>query len=384
MSDKPILYDFDAVIIQAIQEKASDVLFQTESTPHFIVDGKPRDSHYPKITPDTITDIKSMVLQGKPQLLEQLENGEHQVDCSYTVRQKLSDIARLRVSLCKCEEGEEVVCRLIPMHVPSLEEYKMPKVFSSISEEITGMVIVSGVTGSGKSTTIAAMIEHINNNREAHVITLEDPIEFMHKPNKCFFTRREIGLHTPDFAKGLRAALRQAPHVILVGEMRDTESIRFGLLAAETGHLVFSTVHSESVCDIPERMISTFPEGEQEQVRRQISDVGLAFIAQQLVPEKDGSGRAGAYEILVMNAASRNLIREKKCGQLENVMQTEVRFGCSTMSRALMALYDQGRISEENLIRYSSNKETARKHILESTNGDIDVAQPPFFRREIL
>jgi len=377
----PSIYDFDKIIIEAMAEDASDVIFQTGSSPHFMIDGEPRDSHYEKITTDIINDIKSTVLQGKDQLLQELEHGKHQIDLSYSIKQKFKDIVRLRISFCKSLEGETVVCRLVPMLIPTIDEYKMPQVFKNIAEELTGMVIVSGVTGSGKSTTIASMIEHINQNRASHIVTLEDPVEFVHERKKSFFTRRELGVHTPDFAQGLRSALRQAPNVILVGEMRDVDSIRYGLLAAETGHLVFSTVHSQSVCDIPERMISTFPEGEQEQVRRQISDVGLAFITQQLIPEKDGKGRSAAFEILILNAAARNLIREKKCIQLENIMQTEFRHGCMTMTRSLMDLYDAEKISEKMLILYSTNDERVRQHIFESTNKKVDVAEPSFWKK---
>lgn len=234
------------------------------------------------------------------------------------------------------------------------------------------MVIVAGVTGSGKSTTIAAMIESINRKRKAHVVTIEDPVEFMHEPKECIFTHREIGVNVSSFADGLRTSFRQDPDVILIGEMRDLESIRYGLMAAETGHLVFATVHSDTASDIPERIISVFPQSEQEQARYQIADVGLAYIAQKLVQASEGGRRHAAFEILVLNAAARNLIRGKKSHQLDTVMQTNVRFGCTTMTRSLIDLYQSGKIDKASLIRHSPNKERARKYVLEHVEIDID------------
>ncbi len=240
------------------------------------------------------------------------------------------------------------------------------------------MIIVAGVTGSGKSTTIAALLERMNRTRQSHILTIEDPIEFVHTPRTSIFTRREIGTDAPTFAAGLRTALRQDPDVLLVGEMRDLESIRYGLMAAETGHLVLSTVHAETASDIPDRMISSFPEGEQDQVRYQISDVGLAFIAQQLVPKKGGKGRVAAFEILVLDSAARNLIRKKKSHHLDTVMQTQIRSGCTTMTRSLIEHYKAGRIDEKTLIAYAPNKERARQYALEHI--DVDTAQPAFLR----
>jgi twitching motility protein PilT len=238
----------------------------------------------------------------------------------------------------------------------------MPEVFKAIALENTGMVIVSGVTGSGKSTTIAAMIEHINQQKCKHVLTLEDPIEFVHSPNKCIFTRREKYAHFDEFSDGLRTALRQDPDVILVGEMRDAETIRAAMQAAETGHLVFATVHSATVEDVPERIISTFPQDEQDQIRSQIANVATAFIAQTLVRKKD-KGRIAAFEILRANAAARNLIREHKSFQLNSVMQTQRREGMITMTQCLIDLYADGLISGNMLKENAPDVERAKKYV---------------------
>jgi twitching motility protein PilT len=372
-------YDFNGLVLKALQAKASDIHIQSGQEPFFRILGQVIGSRTPAVTTEMINDIKSIVLDDAT--LRKLEE-KGAVDCSYQIKLqrprnlKVVSSCRLRVSFSKCIEGYKVVCRIVPMDIPTIEKYGMPRVFNNIADQLSGMVIVAGVTGSGKSTTIAAMIERINRRRRAHVVTIEDPVEFVHTPKHSIFTRREIGHDTPDFASGLRTALRQDPDVILVGEMRDLESIRHGLMAAETGHLVFATVHSETASDVPERIISAFPEQEQEQVRYQIADVGLSFIAQQLLRKKDRKGRAAAYEILILDAASRNLIRNKKSHQLDSVMQTRIRTGCITMTRALIDLYASGVIDKESLIAYSPNKERAREYAMEHVG--VDTSQPSF------
>jgi twitching motility protein PilT len=206
------------------------------------------------------------------------------------------------------------------------------------------------------------MMDHVNQNKHRHVLTLEDPIEFVHSPKKSIFTHREKNAHFDEFADGLRTALRQDPDIILVGEMRDAETIRAAMQAAETGHLVFATVHSATVDDVPERVISTFPEDEQDQIRSQIANVGTAFIAQTLVRKK-GGGRVAAYEILRLNAAARNLVREHKSFQLNSVMQTQRKEGMITMTQSLIDVYADGVISGETLIENAPDVERARTYV---------------------
>jgi len=362
---------FDKFASEAHRAGASDMHFQTGSPPYFRIDGDIVEIKYEAITEDDIDQIANTVCDDAA--LEALREGKAgAIDRSYRV----GDSCRLRVSIAKCLEGRKVVCRIIPNSVPTIEEYDMPRVFESIALEKSGFVLVGGVTGSGKSTTIAAMIEHANRNLRKHVVTVEDPIEFVHEPKRCIFTRREINHHLVHFASGLRNALRQDPDIILVGEMRDRETMRAAIQAAETGHLVFATVHSAEVDDIPERVIGSFPEMEQDQIRSQLANVSLAFIAQNLVKRKDKKGRIGAFEILIMNNAARNMIRTRKSHSLPNIMQTGSDQGMITMTQYLVGLYKKGIITDKSLIENSSNKERAREAILDETG--IEVSQAAF------
>lgn len=361
-------FDFDEMVRISYDSKASDIHLIPYAYPQIRVHGDIQQLYgFDKITPSNINDIKGMIFSDKD--MRKFED-HGSVDKGYEVK----DICRLRVSIAKCLEDTKVVCRLIPNEIPTLQEFKMPKIFQELSLEQTGLIIVGGITGSGKSTTIAAMIEEINNERPAHVITIEDPIEFVHKPNKCIFTRREIGQHVEGFADGLRTCLRQDPDVILVGEMRDLETMRAAMQSAETGHLVFATVHANEVDDIPERIIGSFPDDEQNQIRSQLANVGLAFIAQCLPKRKDGRGRVGAFEILVLNSAARNLIREKKSFQLPSVMQTNRKHGMITMTEYLMHLYENGVVDEASFVRFSTNKQRAREFVLQTHS--LDIASP--------
>ena len=357
------LFDLDQFVQQAIQHRASDIHFQTGDEPQFRIDGSIRQINMPRVSSQQIEDLKSLLLDDRSS--RQLE--EHgAVDCGYQVKgPNGTQVCRLRVSFAKCFAGFKVVCRIVPDKIPTIEEFGMPDIFKKIALENTGMVIVSGVTGSGKSTTIAAMIRHINQHRKKHILTLEDPIEFIHTPDQSVFTHREKSAHFETFSDGLRTALRQDPDVILVGEMRDTETIQAAMQAAETGHLVFATVHSASVEDVPERVISTFPEDEQDQVRAQIANVSNSFIAQSLVP-KNGGGSAAAFEILRLNNAARNLIREHKSFQLNSIMQTQRREGMVTLTQSFIDLYAKEVISADVLLAHAPDAARAQTFIREN------------------
>jgi len=367
-------FSFDRFASEALRAGASDMHFQTGVRPFFRIDGDIVEIKYDVITEDDIDQIATSVCDAAA--LEALREGKAgAIDRSYRVG---DGSCRLRVSITKCLEGRKVVCRIIPNSVPTIEEFDMPRVFESIALEKSGFVLVGGVTGSGKSTTIAAMIEHANRNLRKHVVTVEDPIEFVHGPKRCIFTRREINHHLVHFASGLRNALRQDPDIILVGEMRDRETMRAAIQAAETGHLVFATVHSAEVDDMPERVIGSFPEMEQEQIRSQLANVSLAFIAQNLVKRKDKKGRIGMFEILLFNNAARNMIRTRKSHSLPNIMQTGGDQGMITMIQYLVDLYRKGIISDKTLIENASNKERAREAVLQDTG--IDVSQAGFVK----
>lgn len=254
-------------------------------------------------------------------------------------------IGRVRVNLYIQRGSWAAAIRLIPVNVPELNSLNLPPIIADLAQKESGLVLVTGVTGSGKSTTLAAMINLLNNTRNANILTLEDPIEYLHRHGTCIINQREIGTDTPNFALALRAALRQDPDVILVGEMRDLETISTALTAAETGHLVFGTLHSGSAAQTVERVVDVFPPHQQGQVRIQLANCLQGIVTQQLIPKADRSGRACATEILVATPAIRNLIRENKVHQIVSAIQTGSSMGMMTMEKSLKTLYQKGLIS---------------------------------------
>jgi twitching motility protein PilT len=239
--------------------------------------------------------------------------------------------------------------RVIPEKIPSMDDLGLPKVIKELIDLENGLILVTGPTGSGKSTSLAAMIDYINTNRDGHIITIEDPIEFMHSSKKCIVNQREVGTSTRSFSNALRSALREDPDYILVGEMRDLETIALALTAAETGHLVFGTLHTSSAPKTITRVIDVFPTTQQDQIRVMLSESIQGVIAQKLYPLKDGQGRVAAFEILIANQAVRNIIREEKIFQLESVIQTGRQLGMQVMEQAKRKLVSEGKISPEFL-----------------------------------
>jgi len=250
----------------------------------------------------------------------------------------LPGLARFRVNAFMQDRGAAAVLRTIPSRVLSLEELNCPRAFAEFSLKPRGLVLCTGPTGSGKSTTLAAMCDHVNNHLYGHVLTIEDPIEFVHESRKCVINQREVGPHTLSFANALRSALREDPDVILVGELRDLETIRLALTAAETGHLVFGTLHTSSAAKTIDRMVDVFPAAEKEMVRAMLSESLVAVISQSLLKLKDGTGRVAAHEIMVGTPAIRNLIRENKVAQMYSMIQTGSQFGMQTLDQCLMDL----------------------------------------------
>ncbi len=275
-----------------------------------------------------------------------------QVDFSFA----LPDIARFRVNAFNHDRGSGAVFRVIPSDVLTLEDIGAPKVFMDIIDVKNGLVLVTGVTGSGKSTTLAAMIDHVNDHRQQHILTIEDPIEFLHTSKKCLINQRELHEHTHSFSDALRAALREDPDVILVGEMRDLETIRLALTAAETGHLVFGTLHTSSAVKTIDRVIDVFPGEEKAMVRSMLSNSIRSVISQSLM-KKIGGGRTAAWEIMVATPAIRNLIREHKLAQMYSSVQTGQADGMQTMDQHLMQLVDRGIITSETARGRAENKE---------------------------
>ncbi|EMH4163846.1 type IV pilus twitching motility protein PilT [Pluralibacter gergoviae] len=253
-----------------------------------------------------------------------------QKQCDFAV--ELASGRRLRASAFHHARGFSLVLRLLPDRCPQLPDLGVPAALTELLNEPSGLILVTGATGSGKSTTLAAMVDHLNHLRDGHILTLEDPVEFIHRSERCLIHQREIGLHCPSFADGLRVALREDPDVILIGELRDTQTIRLALTAAETGHLVMSTLHTRGAAQAVERLIDVFPAGEKEQVRSQLAGSLCAVLAQKLLPDRQG-GRTALYELLVNTPAVGNLIRESKTHQLPGIMQTGQQAGMITFSQ---------------------------------------------------
>lgn len=269
----------------------------------------------------------------------------------------LGDLARFRVNVFKQYRGESAVFRTIPSIIPTFEELNLPKVFKDFALMEKGLVLVTGPTGSGKSTTLAAIVDFINNNKKEHILTVEDPIEFLHVSKKCLVNQRELGPHTKSFASALRSALREDPDVILVGEMRDLETIALALTAAETGHLVFATLHTSSAPDTIDRVIDVFPAGQQNQVRSMFSASLQAVISQSLFKRRDGRGRIAAFEVMIATPAVRNLIRENKVAQIPSVIQTSKGLGMQTMESACQDLLAKNLVTKDEVSFYLSNSQ---------------------------
>ncbi|MPW26315.1 PilT/PilU family type 4a pilus ATPase [Alkalibaculum sp. M08DMB] len=307
----------------------------------------------------SVEDTKAVVssIMSKDQLKTLDEKG--QVDYSYSIHGK----GRFRVNAYKQRGSYSMACRLVGSEIPSLQELHLPNIIHSLTQISKGLVLITGPTGSGKTTTLASMIDIINHERSCHILTLEDPIEYLHKHNKSMVNQREIGYDTMDYGAGLRAALRQDPDVILIGEMRDLETISIALTAAETGHLVFSTLHTVGSAKTIDRIIDVFPPHQQQQVRVQLSTVLQGVISQQLIPRQDQKGRIVALEVMLANPAIRNLIREGKTHQINSIIQMSSKLGMTSMDSSLTELLSLGKISKENALFYSLDQEIMRNKL---------------------
>ena len=268
---------------------------------------------------------------------------EETLECDFSF--EIQGLARFRVNAFNQNRGAGAVLRTIPSKILSLEQLGAPKIFGDLALRPRGMVLVTGPTGSGKSTTLAAMVNHLNENEYGHVLTVEDPIEFVHESKKCLINQREVGPHTMSFANALRSALREDPDAVLVGEMRDLETIRLALTAAETGHLVFGTLHTSSAAKTVDRVVDVFPAAEKEMVRAMLSESLVAVVSQTLCKLKDGSGRVAAHEIMIGSPAIRNLIRENKVAQMYSSIQTGQNLGMQTLDQNLADLVRRNLIS---------------------------------------
>lgn len=327
---------------------ASDVHITVGVPPKMRVNGKLLTMNFPRmLPPDTNQLLDEIMNDSQKEKFE--EKGEH--DMSFSI----PALGRFRVNAYKQRGSAAIALRLVGTQVPSPEELGVPSSVIDLYQRKRGLVLVTGPTGSGKSTTLAAIIDKVNNNRDCHVITLEDPIEYLHQHKLSMVNQREIGLDSQSYANALRAALREDPDVILVGEMRDFETISVAITAAETGHLVLSTLHTIGAASTVDRVIDVFPPHQQQQIRVQLANVLEAVVSQQLIPKADGSGRAAAFEVLHANHAVRNLIREGKSHQLMTVMQTNRKLGMVAMDEAIMQLFYDGKISREMAIQFAQD-----------------------------
>jgi twitching motility protein PilT len=365
-TEEPV--DFAEIVMTMVKRGASDLHFTPGSPPMLREKGRMRaiDNHAPLTPNQTRGLVYGLLSDDRRQQFE-----EHlQLDFAYSV----PNVARFRVN-CYMQRGAVAAAmRLVPSEIKSIEQLGLPKVIHSFSSKPRGLVLVTGPTGSGKSTSLAAVIDEINRTRHEHILTIEDPIEFLHPHKNCIVNQREIGADAETFALGLRAALRQDPDVILVGEMRDLETISTALTAAETGHLVFGTLHTQDTSSTVDRVIDVFPPAQQEQVRVQLSMSLQGIITQQLLPRSDGTGRCCACEVLIPTPALRNLIREGKTHQIYSVLQTGGRYGMQTMDAAMVELIRMG-VLERDLAEQRSSSPGELRRLLGSTASQQQQAQ---------
>lgn len=336
---------------------ASDVHITVGVPPKMRVNGNLLTMNYPKMLPaDTLEVVLEVMSEVQRERFE--ERGEY--DMSFSI----PELGRYRVNAYKQRGTCAMALRLVSTQVPSPEVLGVPDSVINLYERKRGLILVTGPTGSGKSTTLAAIIDKINNNRDAHVITLEDPIEYLHQHKMSMVNQREIGLDSQSYANALRAALREDPDVILVGEMRDFETISVAITAAETGHLVLSTLHTIGAASTVDRVIDVFPPHQQQQIRVQFANVLEAVISQQLIPTMDGRGRVAAFEVMHANHAVRNLIREGKSHQLVSVMQTNRKMGMITMDESITQLFFEGKIDREMAIQFAVDPDGMQNKII--------------------
>ncbi len=331
--------DVTALLTFAVQAGASDVHLSSGEPPMIRLHSDMKRLDHPALSREQVHDmIYDIMNDGQRKSFEE----RLELDFSFD----MGAIGRFRVNVFMQQRGEGVVFRTIPSKILSLEQLGLPPILKRMTDKEKGLILVTGPTGSGKSTTLAAMVDYLNDTFEGHIITIEDPIEFTHHSKKCLVNQRELGSHTYSFANALRAVLREDPDIILVGEMRDLETIQLAITAAETGHLVFGTLHSPSAPGTVDRVIDVFPAGQQEQIRAQFADSVEAVVTQTLCKKK-GGGRVAALEILVATTAVRNLIREGKNHQIPSAMQVGQKDGMQTMDMSLIDLVNRGLVTRE-------------------------------------
>jgi twitching motility protein PilT len=340
--------DIRQLLAFSVQNHASDLHLSAGLPPMLRVNGDILAIELPELPPETVL---SMLQRLMPETQLSRFNQHLECDFSYT----LAEIGRFRVNAFWHERGAAAVFRIIPTAVQSIAQLALPPICAQLLTHSHGLILVTGPTGSGKTTTLAAMIDHLNATRQCHIITIEDPIEFIHPPKEALIHQREIGAHTAGFSEALHAALREDPDVLMIGEMRDLATLRLALTAAETGHLVLATLHTSSAINTIDRIVGSFPAAEKEQIRHMLSESLVAILAQVLLKTADDNHRIAAHEILIATPAIRNLIREGKTAQMLSSMQTSANIGMQTLAQELDKLVQFGKISAKTQQLHTSN-----------------------------
>ena len=343
--------DITQLLAFSVKNKASDLHLSSGLPPMIRVHGDVRRINVDPLEHKQVHDMVYDIMNDS-----QRKNYEETLECDFSF--EIQGLARFRVNAFNQNRGAGAVFRTIPSKILTLEQLNCPPIFAELSLKPRGMVLCTGPTGSGKSTTLAAMVNHLNENEFGHILTVEDPIEFVHDSKKCLINQREVGPHTLSFANALRSALREDPDCILVGEMRDLETIRLALTAAETGHLVFGTLHTSSAAKTVDRIVDVFPAAEKEMVRTMLSESLRAVISQTLLKTKDGSGRLAAHEIMIGTPAIRNLIRENKIAQMYSAIQTGQNVGMQTLDQNLLDLVRRGLVNPVEARNRAANKDS--------------------------
>ena len=341
--------DIGELLAFSVKNGASDLHLSAGLPPMIRVDGDVRRINVPPMQHKDVHDLVYDIMNDK-----QRKDYEEFLECDFSF--EIPGLARFRVNAFNQNRGSGAVFRTIPSIILSLEDLKAPGIFKDISDYPRGVVLVTGPTGSGKSTTLAAMVNHKNETEYGHILTIEDPIEFVHQSKKCLINQREVHRDTLGFNEALRSALREDPDTILVGEMRDLETIRLALTAAETGHLVFGTLHTSSAAKTIDRVVDVFPAEEKDMVRAMLSESLRAVISQSLL-KKNGGGRVAAHEIMIGTPAIRNLIRENKIAQMYSAIQTGQQFGMQTLDQCLQQMIQKGLVSKAEARLKAQNKD---------------------------
>ncbi len=350
-----MLQGIDELLRMVVDREASDLHIKAGSPPGLRIDGElvPVED-MPPLTPDDTERLITSIMEDNH---KRVFADKKELDFAHS----FSDLYRFRVNVFMQRQSMGSVLRAIPVHIDTLDDLNMPEILKSLALKPRGLILVTGPTGSGKSTTLAAMVDYINANRRCHIVTMEDPIEFVHRDNLSYINQREIGDDTHSFDDALSHVLRQDPDVILVGEMRDYTTIETAITAAETGHLVLATLHTNSASETIDRIIDVFPPHQQSQIRTQLSVTLEAVLCQALIPRRDGMGRVCAMEIMLATPAVGNLIREGKTYQLTNTIQTNANLGMQTRDQALRVLYERSLVTFEAAVTYATDPDDLRR-----------------------